>query len=278
MLPNCIINGVAKCGTTAIHRYLGEHPDVFMTDVKQLKYFAYEKDTKLKNEFPVTTLEDYKQHFKGAERYKIIGESSPVYFHSQIASVRIKEMIPDAKVITCIRNPVDRAFSGYLMHYRTRNASEDIKSEFTQDKNWVKGSFYHDNLKRNLGVFGRKNSKVVIFDDLSANTKNTMFEIFDFLGLSKEVNIDFSVKHNKGFVPRSKIVNYFLTNKKVKKKVRNLLPEPGIALARKLKERNKANTPEIPSDVREYLTKLYKDDILRTQDLLQVDLQMWLGK
>jgi len=277
MLPNCIINGVAKSGTTAIHRYLSAHPDVFMSEVKQLKYFAYEKGTTLKNEFPVTSLEEYEKHFLGAEQYKVRGESSPVYFHSDIAPARIKDAIPDVKIITCLRNPVDRAYSGYLMHYRSGGASGDIKSEFDLSKHWVKLSFYHENLKRNFSVFGEENLKVILFDDLSSDTKGTMLDIFEFLELSKNVDIDFNVKHNQGFVPKSKLLNYFFTNKKLKKQVRKLLPESGVKMARRFNEKNKASSPKMPDEVKEYLTQLYKEDILRTQDFLKRDLSAWLG-
>jgi hypothetical protein len=246
-----------------------------MSDVKQLKYFAYEKDTKLKNVFPVTTLDDYKKHFEGAKGFKIRGESSPVYFHSPIAADRIKNTIPDVKIITCLRNPVDRAYSGYLMQLRSGKKSESIYSEFDISKDWVKLGFYYEHLRRNLSIFGEEQSKIILFDHLTSNTDETMSDLFRFLNISDKHGIDYSV-HNKGYVPKSKLVNSLVTNKNIRKRASGLVPMSLKKVVKRLEEKNRAAKPVFPYEIRYQLTELYKEDILKTQELIQQDLSMWL--
>jgi enoyl-[acyl-carrier-protein] reductase (NADH) len=163
------------------------------------------------------------------------------------------------------------------MQFRSGSVSGDVKKEFDENKPWVQLGFYYENLKRNLEIFEKKNNKIVLFDDLKSNTEGVMNELFEFLEVSTDVNIDYGVKHNKGFVPKSKFVNSLFNNRNLKKKVKPFLPEIGVQVARNIKVLNKAKMPEFPESIQNNLAKLYKEDILKTQDLVDKDLSVWLG-
>ncbi|MCP2728272.1 sulfotransferase family protein [Limnofasciculus baicalensis] len=101
--PNLFVVGAPKCGTTSMHNYLGQHPEIFMSSPKELHYFSRDIDCftgKIKE------LYNYLQLFDSAGNAKYIGESSPEYLYSEVASQQIKELCSDAKIIIMLRNPL----------------------------------------------------------------------------------------------------------------------------------------------------------------------------
>src|SRR3989304_4316577 len=125
--PNLFIVGAPKAGTTALHYFLKQHPDIFMSQMKELRFFSkdvqehdeelYQKSTKrfpslyTNRFFKLRSEQDYLRHFKGRTTEKIAGESSPGYFHSKVAAKEIHKFNPDAKIIMIIREPIDRVYS-----------------------------------------------------------------------------------------------------------------------------------------------------------------------
>ena len=116
-LPNFLIIGSAKGGTSSLHYYLRQHPQIFMPDLKEPRFFALEGETlnfqnpdSAINHDSVTNLREYKNLFANAINEIGIGEASPLYLYSEKAVRRIKHYVPDAKLIVILRNPVDRSF------------------------------------------------------------------------------------------------------------------------------------------------------------------------
>ena len=93
-LPNFLIIGAAKAGTSTLHAYLTPHPEVFMPRRKELRFFAFD-GSEDNHTFPVKTLEEYERYFADAGDAKAIGEASPNYLYSARAARQIKEKIPD---------------------------------------------------------------------------------------------------------------------------------------------------------------------------------------
>ena len=119
--PDFIIAGVAKAGTTSIYRYLGEHPEVGLSRKKELNFFAFE-DARIRAAwphllYPATTWDEYLASFPATD-VRIVGEASPIYFESELAPAAISARLPQVKIIISLRSPVERAYSGYLMHVR----------------------------------------------------------------------------------------------------------------------------------------------------------------
>src|SRR4051794_30287516 len=105
-MPDFLIIGAAKAGTTALHNYLAEHPQVFMTP-KEVRFFAYDDGPEArerqaysgKNHFRVTTLEAYQALFSTADPGKVWGETAPIYLESLSAPARIKSLVPNVRLI-----------------------------------------------------------------------------------------------------------------------------------------------------------------------------------
>jgi len=280
MLPNCILNGVAKSGTTALYRYLHEHPEVFMSSTKELNYFAYAEDIgerEKNNAFPARSLEDYKKFFELAGTAVIRGEASPLYFSSEVAAANIKRSIPDVRLITNLRNPVDRAYSAYLMRFRKGRASDDVYAEMVPERHHVKNGFYFDNLKRYYSLFSADQIKVVLFDDLHSDTETVVNNIYTWLGVGESSNTDFSKRYNRGYVPKNLFKhNLFRAKRLLPNSLRTHAPAFLRDKIKSLENSNKAVAPELPLDLRSKLVQIYEDDIRKTQDIIEQDLSHWL--
>src|SRR6266496_374133 len=174
-LPNFIMIGVAKAGTTSFFHYLDQHPQVFVCPIKATNFFGYDdaRDWRWKDEgeppmlrnFPVKTFEEYEAMFSQATNEIAIGEVSPQYFRSPTAAHRIHETVPDAKLVVSLRNPSERAFSGFLMRMRRGDAVKDFYQELTLQSSHVKEGFYYRRLKRYTDIFPRDQIKIYIFED-----------------------------------------------------------------------------------------------------------------
>ena len=119
-LPNFLIIGAAKGGTTSLYHYLNQHPQVYMSPMKEPRFFALENEKlnfqnpdKAINKTSVTSLSEYYKLFDGVTNETAIGEASPLYMYSTKAVERIAHYVPTAKLIAILRNPVDRAYSCY---------------------------------------------------------------------------------------------------------------------------------------------------------------------
>src|SRR5690242_2778353 len=124
VMPNFLIIGAGKAGTTALHRYLKQHPQIFMSEPKELSFFPFENgrpdfrgpgDTEDFARQGVTSLDEYRARFASAAGYRARGESSPVYLYYPESAPRIRRHIPEAKLIAVLRQPASAAYSRYMM-------------------------------------------------------------------------------------------------------------------------------------------------------------------
>ncbi|MEO1181468.1 MAG: sulfotransferase, partial [Cyanobacteria bacterium J06636_28] len=175
--PTFLIIGVQKAGTTSIYMYLKQHPQVYMSPVKETNFFERDwaqspADVQRRKKNGIITWDDYQQLFDGAtDTHLAIGEASPNYmFHHQFAAEQIQTRLPDAKLIAILRNPVQRAFSDYLMHMRDAVGkqtplAEQVRSRGSTSHVLLKGKYY-ESLKHFMDVFGRSRVDVFFYDDL----------------------------------------------------------------------------------------------------------------
>jgi hypothetical protein len=179
VLPNLIIIGAAKAGTTALHQYLGLHPEVFMSRQKELQLFQRDDWREqlgwYESQFPVSA--------------PIRGEGSPVYslypFCSKVPE-RMREVVPDAKLIYLVRDPVERFIAHYTEHYalgfETR-PFEQVAADLRHENQVLAGSRYATQLERYLESFPRSQILVLDQDDLRARRRETLTRVFGFLGV-----------------------------------------------------------------------------------------------
>lgn len=284
-LPTFIVIGVAKGGTTSIYRYLDQHPEIFMCPDKGPNFFGYEdaRDWKWHDEgepplmrhFKVATLEEYERLFDGVTNERAVGEVSPQYFRCPTAARRIHDVIPEAKLVASLRNPADRAFSGFLMRTRRGEVVGDAHSELTPQSSHVKEGFYFQRMKRYYDLFDREQIKIYLFDDFKRGPGDLIRDLFGFLGVDTGFEPDTTVRHNPANVPRSALLNRILYQPRVIRGVKAVLPAQLEKVAKRLRQRNLRPAPSFPPDLRATLLDLYQDDIHRLEELIDRDLTAW---
>ncbi len=209
MLPNFVIIGAAKAGTTSLYGWLREHPFVAPAHTKEVHYFDYNY---------YRGLDWYRMHFPlEAERAAfaaehgrpfITGEASPSYISHIWAPERLARLLPDVKLLVTLRNPVDRAYSQFQM---SRREDEEPLHSFDQAvaiederldperarmlrdqryQSWPIGcwsylmrSRYAENLERWFELFDRDQFHFITLEELSARPGETLDAVHDFLGL-----------------------------------------------------------------------------------------------
>ena len=285
-LPTFVVIGVAKGGTTSIYRYLEQHPQVFVYPEKGTNFFGYEDardwrwaeegDPPLLRHFRVRTFAEYEEAFAGARDEIAIGEISPQYFRCPTAARRMHEAMPGVKVIASIRNPAERAFSGFLMRTRRGEHVRGAREELTEDASHVREGFYYTRMKRYFDVFPREQIEVYLFDDFRRDSAAVMREVFEFVGVDRDVELDTSAKHNPANIPKSRLLNRAFYHPNVIRTTKSLLPDRAYGLAKRVRQLNLRPPPTLSPELRTELLEIYRDDILRLQELLERDLSVWL--
>ena len=290
-LPNFIVIGAAKAGTTALYWYLAEHPAVFMSPVKETNYFAYGVDADGRllygdpehHAFPVQTRAEYEQLFAEAAGARAIGEASPIYLECPQAAQRIRELLPAARLICALRHPVERAYSDYLMFLRSRGRQFDPTVELSPgaawarpDSHWMRISCYAVSLRRYLELFPRTQLDVLLFDDLKRAPVDTVQSVYRFLEVDPRFVPDLETPHNIGGIPTSRTLERFLTSKSLHAAVRPWMPTRAVNWVRRVRTRNLRAAPPLPPELKRELTAHFRDDITRTSELIGRGLEHWL--
>lgn len=285
-LPNFMIIGVAKAGTTSLYHYVDQHPQVFMCPVKETNFFAYadarggtwtgEGDPPHPALFHVKTIEAYEALFEGVTDEISIGEASPLYFRSPTAARRIHECIPKVKLVASLRNPADRAFSGFLMRVRKGHAAMNIRAGLRPESHHVTEGFYYDRLKRFFAIFPRHQVHIIIFEDLRADPAKVVTNLFDFLGVDTNLVPDTSIRHNPAGIPKSRLINRIFYNPTLIRTAKSVLPESVHGMVKRVRQMNLRTPPPFPPDLRAELLELYREDMRKLERLLDRDLSIWL--
>lgn len=291
-LPNFLIVGVQKAGTTSIYNYLKQHPQVYMSPVKETSFLErdWEQFSEIvqKNPKLIATFEQYCQLFEDVKNEIAIGEASPNYlFHYESSAQLIQRYVPDAKLIAILRNPSERAYSDYLMHIRegigNRSLSEQIK--FSADKSFlIRKGFYYTPIKHYLDKFGRDKLQVYLYDDLCKSPVEFMQNFYRFIGVDDKFNPDISFKAQVAQVPKNELVNDILRKKNpLRSSVASILK---VVLPVNVRQNIRSQLININSKGKEEVTfseadrkgliNIYREDILKLQDLIQKDLSSWL--
>jgi hypothetical protein len=296
VMPNFFLIGAMKAGTTSVHHYLGEHPEIFTSALKEPRFFAFDGRGSYSgpgnDEFiPVGSLEAYCSLFDGVRDEKAIGEASTVYLYSPNAASGIRARLPHASIVAVLRDPVDRAYSNYL--YMVRRGYEplgDFRAAVQAEKgrihkNWhpvwhyVNHGFYYEQLKRYLDVFPASQIKVCLYDDLVADPVSFVQGIFRFLQVNETFVPDVSRRYNEGRIPRNRTLHQALVRPNPVKSLFKLLVAQKLRrrLEMILRERNLRPAPPLAAELRARLRKVYRKDILQLQNLIQRDLSRWLA-
>ena len=312
-LPNFFIVGAGKAGTTSLHRYLAQHPQVYMSPLKEPCYFASEirpenlspqlqRHIRLQSKalprhihdgqpfrpfgWMVSDWDDYLRLFQDAKDQKAIGEASAAYLWSQTAARNIHARIPGARILMFLRDPAERAFSHYLHQVSigmTRATFRDHIEQCARGGHTELGALYpfleiglySEQVKRFLDLFPRPQIRIDWYEEAWRQPAQLLAEIFEFLDVDPTFQPDTSLRNHGRRAPRWVTASYFLRKLRVWPALRALVPEALHPRLRGMAFRHGKSLKMDPSD-RQYLIAYYREDIAKLSTLLNRDLSAWL--
>lgn len=292
-MPNFLIIGAMKSGTTALYYYLEQHPQIYMSPVKEPNFFSSQEQENAVD--TVTHLGTYQNLFRGASGKRAIGEASHSYLYEPRAAAEIRRYLPEARLIAILRNPIDRAYSHFLHMVRSGTERIDDFARALQEDGRVVGlhegrifqdyigrGLYYDQLERYFGTFPREQVRVYLYEDLSGAPISTVQDAFRFLKVDASFVPDVSLRRNVSGNPKYKTLDRLLRRQsRIKHAAKIYLPARMRWRLSKsfddLKTRNLVQPPPLKPEVRRQLISIYREDILRVQELIHRDLSGWLA-
>jgi len=290
--PDFFIVGAPKCGTSALHDFLGQHPDIFVPEEKELLLFATDLS------YPSwLTPKEFEAHFTARKAESRAGTAQVSYMQSRLAAAEIKAARPDADIIVMVRDPVELVHSwhGELLFEVIEDLDDfadalAAEPERRQGRHipqgarnaYVESLFYSDvgalsdQLARYLDVFDRDRVHVIVHDDLVADAQLVCRGVYEFLGV------------DPSFVPSIREVNgsktvrsrrlqrlYYASHSRSHRVAKRLVPS---ALRRRLLTQNTVDRrrPAIDPQVRDRLRELFRPQVLGLSAQLGRDLSAWL--
>lgn len=193
MLPNFLLIGVQKGGTTSTQFTLRHHPEIFMAP-NEIHFFDahYKKG-----------IDWYKRNFNGKGKIAV-GEKTPKYVFLPRAIDRIRRHIPDVKLVLILRDPVTRFFSGLNMELRKskKNVDQKVFNQYARTKikmnsSFLKRGFYMDQIEYILTKFPREQLYIAISEHVKENPEEEYNKMFEFLGVKKLQKVPFDTTVHK---------------------------------------------------------------------------------
>jgi Sulfotransferase family len=239
MLPNFFIAGAPKSGTTSLYHYLDQHPEIYMSPIKEPHYFASEirlerfseglrpkaeQDAHALRAYldgpmrekrfggVVTEWRDYLKLFHQAEAQKAIGEASVCYMWSESAAANIRRAIPDARIILVLRNPVEMAFSMYLQTVASGAIDCTFREAIEMGLDQRGGKIdvmhpfldlglYYEQVKRFLAAFPEERVRIYWYEDYQADPARMLAAVFRFLEVDSNFSPDLSKRYLEASMP-----------------------------------------------------------------------------
>lgn len=252
-LPDFLIIGAMRSGSTALFKYLAEHPSIFMAYPKEVRYFNKHFDM---------GIEWYRDHFDEANSDQLAGEATPSYMHHHETVDRMADTVPGARLIAILRDPVDRTYSHYWMD-RTSGRADVSFETYLEDTRVLEWGRYAEKLRMVTGRFPKNQLHVVFHEQLRDRPRDLYQEVCGFLGVDTTV-----------FPPSlGRTINPYLEFRSFafRSWYQRLPPSLGMAksLAGRLNTRRRTYPP-MRKDTREWLAGYFSP--------LNDDLAMWLGR
>lgn len=263
--------GTFRAGTTWIFECLKEHPQICGSKKKETKYFADDRIYEQGAEY-------YKKQFVHCVPNQIAGEFYPGYLYSKKAAERIRNLLPNVKLIACFRNPADRAYSHYLLQKSKKGFKESFREMLEKNGEYIEQGFYFKNLQHYLDKFPRENILLLVYEDIEKDPVKFIQSIYKFLDVdpnfippSANKRINFNVDQRYHSLWLKKILSKLLSSKS---RLFQFIMRWNTKDKSKLNfaDRSRANMPE---EDRKFLQKIYAEDIKRMEELLGRSLDMW---
>lgn len=273
-VPNFLVIGAMRSGTTWLDGVLRSHPEIYLPSRrKELHFFDQYYDR---------GLEWYKDFFKAIPKpnVKKIGEITPSYLFSPEVPHRIQKILPDCKLIVVLRNPAERAYSHYGFHLKNHAEKRDFETFVEQETEVFEKGLYGEQLQRYLQYFSIDQILILLYEDISANTLGMLKDIAEFLSVDESLFDENSISHraNSSGFSRFPYLRYLACG--VRDKLRDMDLDSVWNIAKKtgLEKvfwRNSSSIPSMPSKSRADLLSKYEEDILLLEKITGTSFKRW---
>ena len=268
MLPNFLVIGAPRAGTTWIDENLRRHPEVFLPQKKELHFFDlnFEKG-----------MEYYEAFFSAWRGQKAVGEATPAYLHGAYSKNNIPHLIrqslPRVKLIASLRHPVERAYSRYLNSFAKydHNIRLSFHDKLLQKPEFIQEGYYFRQLQPYFELFPRDDILVLLYDDMQTDPKGFMRRIYEFIEVDPDMETGFegariNMAAGKRNLARSKLL--WLAS-------RGLSRLNFHTAATRLKKFNSKAIPPLDPALRQQLADVYREENAKLQELIGRDLSAW---
>jgi hypothetical protein len=285
-LPNFILIGVQKAGTTSLYDWIAQHPDVYgPKGMKDFPFFC-------NDEYYKNGLKWFSKFFRDHHGEKIIFHGYVNHIYNNMSAQRIYDYKKDIKLLLILRNPIERAYSAFwymrkigIETLKTFEEAIDIedkrKSGNYRERNnltYIDHGFYYKQLMNFYKFFSKSQIFIAFFEDIKENRENLIKKIYNFLEVDENFVPLFNVENPSG-VPRIGLIQRILSKKIAPPYIKDLIPlDKRILIKDFLMNLNvkKVNYSPIKLETKRNLINTYRDEILRLEDLLGIDLSGWL--
>lgn len=240
--------------------------------------------------------DEYLKLFRGVNDEKAIGEASPSYLWDRESADKIHHAVPDARIIMILRNPVERAFSHYLMNVSvgTEKLSfyDSLKKDYgLKKKGWgisnlyIDLGLYADQVKRYLDTFGYDRVKILIFEEFIKQTQFAVKELFKFADIDAKVppdNVNVAYK-SSSFIPRNKAsesvqktVARCINRSNALQRINQFIPASYTDIVRQRFLLRKTSKPAIPHEAQAFLKEIYSRNVIKLSSIIERHSLPWL--
>lgn len=305
-IPNFLVIGPSKAATTSLFHYLCQHREVYLSPIKNPKFFYddyrevdcpgggytlddYESGIPY-NGRKVTDLREYLRLFDAWSGQQAAGEISPGYLTYAKSARLISEFNRDIRLIAILRDPVKRAYSNYT-HLVSKSMEdrpfiraleeepvEEPVGVLTESTKYIREGLYYRNLTRFLQYFGREQILTCWFDELASQPRQTLLRIFRFLGLKDDEPITTNIAHNVTRYSRSGRLSKVLrqSGRSIARSVPRPLKRHLVWIRSRLLDFNSYKPEPMSRAERSRAIDFFREDTQRLQELLKVDLSGWM--
>jgi len=285
MLPNFLIVGAQRCGTTYLYGLLKQHPEIFLPDGKEVHFF----DQKHSNDI-VTNFDKYNMLFKSVKKEIAIGEITPSYMYVKWVPKLIRSYNGKMKIIFLLRNPIDRSYSHYWFNISEGREFLSFKQALKKEPDriairhqdmliysYISRGFYIEQINRFLSYFPPEKMMFILSEEFFKNPKIHLKNICEFLRVSKTFQYNLDVHKNRMEIPKYSAIERYLIRinqytsdwkyaaliKKSTNNIRKFIPKIDYRY------------PPMKRITREYLKEIFYSSNKKLGEFLKKDLKLW---
>jgi len=277
--------GAEKAGTTKIADLLAAHPNICLSEPKEVHYFNEKLgyNHQFINQNYGKSLAWYEKHFAHAKKGQLVGEFSTGYLPDLEAPKNIHTLFPNIRLIVCLRNPVDRAYSQYIMYrYYFKAESREFDETVRNEAEYVEKGLYEEQLKRYLQYFSKDQLHIIVLEEFKKNSDEVLKKLYQFVGVDETfVPDNLKEKSNAAKAIKSpfvsKLMGWFSAVMVALKlsSVLTYLKEIGLKKLVMKFNTDKVEYAPMTAETKSFLQLQFLDDINRLEKLINKDLSAW---